>query len=110
MLKTSDGKRIGTLTKLSHSGAFIKSYEGELNLGGVRKHTDGEGRSTMVANVWRFSVSDPDMASTLENMIGQDVVIKYREQFVMFVRETRYDVVSVELYRPDDTQNNRGPP
>ena len=85
---TSDGKRVGVLTKFSHKGLFIKSYEGELNMGGLR--------NSKVANVWEFSCSNPQMADKLENLVGKEVVIKYHESFAGLQRDTRYDVVSVE--------------
>jgi hypothetical protein len=93
---TSDGKRVGLLTKFSYKGVFIKSYEGELNMGGVRNRTDGEGRSSMVANVWEFSCSNPTVAKQLDDLLGKEVVIKYHQSFAGFSRHTSYDVVSVE--------------
>ena len=93
---TSDGKRVGTLTKFSYKGVFIKSYEGELNMGGVRNRTDGEGRSSMVANVWEFSCSNPTVAKQLDELLGKEVVIKYHQSFAGISRHTSYDVVSVE--------------
>ena len=84
----SDGKRVGVLTKFSYKGLFIKSYEGELNMGGLR--------NSKVANVWEFSCSNPQMVEKLERLVGKEVVIKYHESFAGFKRDTRYDVVSVE--------------
>ena len=93
---TSDGKRVGVLTKFSHKGLFIKSYEGELNTGGVRINVNSKGERSMVANVWEFSCSNPQMAEKLESLIGKEVVIKYHQSFAGLVRDTSYDVVSVE--------------
>ena len=93
---TSDGKRVGVLTKFSNKGLFIKSYEGELNMGGVRNNVNSKGERSMVANVWEFSCSNPQMAEKLENLIGKEVVIKYHQSFAGLVRDTSYDVVSVE--------------
>ena len=96
VVNTSDGKRVGVLTKFSNKGVFIKSYEGELNMGGVRNNVNSKGERNVVANVWEFSCSNPQMAEKLENLIGKEVVIKYHESFVGLKRDTRYDVVSVE--------------
>lgn len=93
---TSDGKRIGVLTKFSHKGLFIKSYEGELNMGGIRNNVNSKGERSVVANVWEFSCSNPQMAEKLENLVGKEVVIKYHRQFTFIKRDTSYDVVSVE--------------
>ena len=92
----SEGKRVGVLTKFSHKGMFIKSYEGELNMGGIRNKVNSDGNRSMVANVWEFSCSNPQMAEKLENLVGKEVIIKYHQSFAGLVRDTSYDVVSVE--------------
>lgn len=96
VIGTSDGKRVGVLTKFSHKGLLIKSYEGELNMGGVRNNFNSKGERSMVANVWEFSCSNPQMAEKLENLVGKEVVIKYHQSFAGLQRNTSYDVVSVE--------------
>lgn len=93
---TSDGKRVGVLTKFSHKGLIIKSYEGELNMGGIRNNVNSKGERNVVANVWEFSCSNPQMAEKLENLIGKEVIIKYHQSFAGLQRDTSYDVVSVE--------------
>lgn len=97
----SDGKRIGTITKFSYKGVFIKSYEGELNLGGLRNRIDGEGNHTTVANVWEFSVTNPKVAEQIDNLLGKEVVMKYHQSFGGLSRETSYDVLSVEEVKPE---------
>ena len=92
----SDGKRIGMITKFSHKGLFVKSYEGELNMGGVRNRTDSEGKHSVVANVWEFSCSNPEVANKLDSLLGKQVVIKYHQSYNGFKMDTSYDVVSVE--------------
>ena len=96
---TSDGKRVGVLTKFSHKGLFIKSYEGELNMGGLRNKLNSDGNSISVANVWEFSCSNAQMAEKLENLVGKEVVIKYHQSFAGLQRDTSYDVVSVEVVK-----------
>lgn len=93
---TSEGKRVGVLTKFSYKGMMIKSYEGELNMGGVRNKTDSEGRNSVVANVWQFSCSNPSVAKQLDDLLGKEVVIRYHQSFAGFSRDTSYDAVSVE--------------
>jgi prepilin-type N-terminal cleavage/methylation domain-containing protein len=92
----SDGKRVGTITKFSHKGLFVKSYEGELNMGGFRNRTDSEGKHSVVGNVWEFSCSNPEVANKLDNLLGKQVVIQYHQSFKGFKMDTSYDVVSVE--------------
>jgi hypothetical protein len=95
-LSTSDGTRVGVLTKFSHKGLVYKSYEGELNMGGVRNSIDSEGNRSVVANVWEFSCTRPDVAKKIKSLIGKEVVIEYHQSFGGFSRETSYDVVSIE--------------
>jgi len=78
---TSDGKRVGVLTKFSHRGLFIKSYEGELNMGGIRNKINSDGNRSVVANVWQFSCSNPLMVEKLDRLVGKEVVIKYHQSF-----------------------------
>ena len=92
----SDGKRVGVLTKFSHRGLFIKSYEGELNMGGIRNKVNSDGNRSVVANVWEFSCSNPLMVEKLESLVGKEVVIKYHQSFAGLMRDTSYDVVGVE--------------
>ena len=95
VIGTSDGKRVGVLTKFSHKGLFIKSYEGEMNMGGVRNSIIGGARG-IAANVWEFSCSNPQIAKQLEELVGKEVSIKYHQSFAGLSRDTSYDVVSVE--------------
>lgn len=92
----SDGKRIGVLTKFSYKGVFIKSYEGELNLGGLRNGMDNDGNQTVTANVWTFSVSDQNIAKKVEDLVGKQVMIKYHQSFAGISRDTSYDVVEIQ--------------
>jgi hypothetical protein len=72
----SDGERVGTIYKFSRKGLFWKSWEGEMNLGGVRKSDDGA-----VANVWAFTVTDPTLVPFIESALalGQPTRIKYTQ-------------------------------
>jgi hypothetical protein len=72
---------VGVLTKFSHRGVFIKSYEGELNMGGIRNHTDHEGRSSMVANTCSLVVRMPELPDSLRICLCKEVVVKYHQSF-----------------------------
>lgn len=54
----SEGERTGVLVKLSKKGFIWKTWEGEMNLGGMS--VDGGG--VAVPNIWRFSVADDAVA------------------------------------------------
>jgi hypothetical protein len=65
-------------------------------MGGIRNKVNSDGNRSVVANVWEFSCSNPQMAEKLENLVGKEVVIKYHQSFAGLMRDTSYDVVSVE--------------
>jgi hypothetical protein len=52
----SSGERSGVITKFSRKGFMFKTYEGEINLGGLKTKKDGNGNSTVVANTFEFSL------------------------------------------------------
>lgn len=89
----SEGERIGTITKFSRKGLAVKSYEGEMFLGGIQQTGDGT-----MANVWAFHAKDA-LAPKLETAAskGSRVKVKYRQWAVKpFGQDSSYDVVSVE--------------
>ncbi len=92
----SDGARIGIITRYSETGFFWKTWEGEMVLSGLKR--GGKGSET--ANLWRFSVRDPDAAkkvlAAFEN--GEPVKLRYIQVWLRCfkVGSTDYDVQSVE--------------
>lgn len=91
----SDGDRTGTITKFSRKGIFCKTWEGEMNLGGMRKQTnlDSKGNyagTSMVANVWQFTVEDKDaniIPKIQESMqSGNVVTLHYRQELASICR------------------------
>ncbi len=93
----SDGNRAGRLIKFSHKGYIFKTYEGELNLGGINSVNGG----VMVNNMWDFSVSDQTVADSLSKLEGRDINIHYKEKMSsLFWRgDTRYIVDKVVQVR-----------
>jgi hypothetical protein len=71
----SEGTRSGILMKVSKKGFIFKTYEGEMNIGGI---SEGVG-TIMPATVFRFSITDRGVYNQLEKLQGQRVVIHYRE-------------------------------
>lgn len=59
----STGSRTGVVTKLSHKGMFVKTWEGEMNLGGMSKNSDGKLQPT----VWSFTVENQDLILKLQD-------------------------------------------
>lgn len=73
-LTYSEGERTGTITKFSHKGLFFKTWEGELNMGGLE--VGGKGVT------WEFSVNDPEVVEKIHKSqrVGGHWTLKYRQQ------------------------------
>lgn len=71
----SKGVRAGLLYKFSEKGYVFKTYEGELNLGGVNTAPN----AGLMNNIWTFSVKDQAVADELMGMEGKYVQLKYNE-------------------------------
>ena len=95
----SDGERSGTVYKLSHKGMIWKSYEGEMNLGGMAADANG----SMVPNQFAFSVTDPEVVDqiNLAATSGNRVTIHYHQYLVKPMKlETQYVVDKVTTKLP----------
>lgn len=93
----SEGERHGVVTKFSHKGLAIKSWEGELLMGGMR--TDANGAA---ANVWAFHAPDRlarQIMSAMER--GTPVTVRYRQWAVQPIgQDSDYDIVSITTDLP----------
>ncbi len=67
----SEGERVGTLTKFSRKGLIIKSWEGELNMGGTRQSDNG-----VVPTTWRFTVVDDGVAKKVQDAMNSNKQVK----------------------------------
>jgi hypothetical protein len=91
----SDGERSGTVYKVSHKGFVWKSYEGEMNLGGMAADANGQ----MTANTFKFSVRDPSVVEKLNEAAssGKRVTLHYTQYAVKPLSiDTPYVVDSVK--------------
>lgn len=88
----SDGDRTGVVYKISKKGFYWKTWEGELNLGGMS--TDGNG--TAVPNRWAFSAANDSIASQLTEAArnGERITLHYKQPLVVRFSqgETKYIV------------------
>lgn len=88
----SEGERSGAITKFSHKGLMLKTWEGELNMGGM----DQGG----VAQTWQFSVVDPEMVEEVQKAQrkGGKWTLSYRQQLwsQSWKGQTEYFIVGVE--------------
>lgn len=73
----SEGSRAGRLIKFSSNGYVFKTYEGEINLGGVTNAANG---SMMMNYMWDFSVVDQSVADSLSKLEGKDIRVHYKEK------------------------------
>lgn len=87
----SEGERTGAITKFSHKGLAIKTWEGELNVGGIEQGG--------VAAVWSFSVDEPEVVKKVQDAQrkGGRWTLKYRQQLMVqsWRGATDYFVVDV---------------
>lgn len=94
----SEGSRTGYLVKFSHKGLLFKTYEGELNLGGMNA-----GTNSVMNNLWDFSVKSKDEAAidSLKKYEGHTIKVYYTEPLRKFFwqGETGYFVNKVEVIR-----------
>ena len=76
----SEGERTGVITKLSRKGVIWKTWEGEMNLGGMSPGRDGK----MTLNVWRFTVEGDEMVGKIQDLqkSQKPATLKYKEWLV----------------------------
>ena len=88
----SEGTRSGYLVKLSKKGVVFKTYEGQLNLGGVQIVEGLEG------NMWEFSIIEDELAPNFETLEGQKVKIFYKQRFksMPWLAKTNYIAYKIE--------------
>jgi len=92
----SEGTRAGQLIKFSEKGIIFKTFEGELNMGGLR--TDSS-HDALEGNLWTFSVLDKKVVNDLEEAEGKRVKLSYRERYkaMPWQGDTNYFIVKVEV-------------
>lgn len=94
----SEGSRTGYLTKFSKRGYVLKTYEGELNLGGMNAQNN-----SVMNNLWEFSVLAKDAAAvdSLQHYEGNVVKLYYKQVLknMPWQGDTDYFVFKVEKVR-----------
>jgi hypothetical protein len=90
----SDGYRAGLLQKFSHKGNLIKTYEGEMILSSVT----GNQNVAIASEKFFFSVTSKSMASQLDTIQGQMVIVHYAQKHgaLFWNGESEYIVDSVK--------------
>lgn len=90
-----EGSRTGYLIRFARTGYVFKTYEGEMNLGGMNTN------SNSVANyLWDFSVlgSEKDVVGKLNNYEGKIITVYYKEKLknMPWQGNTKYFVYRIE--------------
>ncbi len=91
----SDGSRAGFLIKVSKKGAIFKTYEGQLNVGGIPTEADGSG---VGGSIWAFSTTDDELYQRLQDLQGQKVKLYYKQRYRSFAWQGKTDYF---VYRAD---------
>ena len=90
----SKGTRAGYLIKISKKGVVWKTYEGELNMGGVTN----DAQSGLGGNIWEFSVPKKRTYQLFTDYQGERVKLHYRQVYnnMPWQGETTYMVYAIE--------------
>jgi hypothetical protein len=86
---TSNGKRVGNLTKFSKKGRIFKTWEGTIDEGSGDKLTS------------YFSVKSDKLAQELFKYEGRKVVIYYNQHLLGFPRDTNYVLTDWKPFEED---------
>jgi len=91
----SEGSRAGVLIKFSKKGYVFKTFEGELNIGGMGNIPN----TAQVNSIWTFSVRDNATADAMMKLEGKKVSLHYKEVIKNLVwdGETKYFVDGVKV-------------
>jgi hypothetical protein len=97
----SEGFRAGRLMKLSKKGYIFKTYEGQLDIGGLQSNATKVGGAS---TVWEFSVKDDKVIEDMNKAVDDNAEVKlyYEEKYYTFWfwGDTKYFVTKVEETKP----------
>jgi len=94
----SSGYRAGVPIKVSYKGFLFKTWEGQLNVGGLTQSSEGA-----IPSTWEFSIpkGNEEVRDNIETAItdGKRVKLYYKEKFVKFFwkGDTKYFVYKAEI-------------
>ena len=94
----SDGYRAGVPIKVSSKGKIFKTYEAEINVGGLTNSSEG-----VLPSSWSFSVkaSDELVLTKLDQAIEENKRVKvyYHEKYAVlfWLGDTKYFVYDVQI-------------
>lgn len=92
----SNGERTGVITKISKKGVWWKTWEGEMNVGGIS--TDKKGNA--IPNVWQFTVIDDSIVEQIQRRAkhGNIITLHYSQKMSVpfWQGNTTYIIISVQ--------------
>lgn len=94
----SSGYRAGVPIKVSHKGVIFKTWEGQLNVGGLTNSGQGA-----IPATWEFSISKDavEVREKIDEAIskGKRVKLQYHEKYVklFWLGDTKYFVYQVDI-------------
>ncbi len=94
----SEGTRAGVPMKLSKRGVLFKTYEGQLNVGGMTNTPEGA-----IPTVWDFSIpkANDSVIVKMNDAIdhGKRVKVFYHEKYIRFFwrGDTKYYAYDIEV-------------
>lgn len=94
----SSGYRAGVPIKMSHKGVIFKTWEGQLNIGGLTNSGQGA-----IPTTWEFSIEEDavEVRERIDEAISQGKRVKllYREKYfrLFWKGDTKYFVYEVEV-------------
>ncbi len=86
----SEGQRQGYITKLSHKGLVLKTWEAQMQI--------GTGSMAALQEPFSFSIPSGHDAQPVGELIGEKVMIHYKQWIIQPYRngETQYQMISIE--------------
>lgn len=106
----STGYRSGRIMKMSKKGFVFKTYEGQLDIGGL----ESGGEDGAATTVWDFSVKENAVVEDLNSAVDKSCTVKlhYREKYYSFPfwGDTKYFVYQVELVDDGNHQHESSVP
>lgn len=94
-LTYSEGTRSGILTKISERGYVFKTFEGEINVGGLFQNNG----MIVPSTIFYFSVRDKKIYYDLQEAEGKRVILHYKQVIKNFFwqGDTDYFVYKIEI-------------
>jgi sulfopyruvate decarboxylase TPP-binding subunit len=92
----SSGYRAGVPIKMSHKGVLFKTWEGQLNIGGLTNSDQGA-----IPTTWEFSIAEDEelVRNKIDQAItqGKRVKLNYKEKYIklFWKGDTKYLVYEV---------------